>query len=500
MTNNKILEMKNVSKTFPGVKALDNVNFAIKEGTVHAIVGENGAGKSTLMKIIIGLYTVYNGVLIFEGKKQHFKNTNDALINGISMIHQELSSALELTVTQNIFLGKEIIFSKSKLLNKKEMKNKARRILHKIGIMDIDPDIKMKNLSVAKQQLCEIAKAVSYESKIILMDEPTSALAGSDVDKLFETIHRLKESGTTILYVTHKMDEIFKIADNISVFRNGKHIDTVKKEDTDSNQLVKMMVGRSINNFFPKVHVDIGLKLLEVKNLSREGEFKSINFFVRSGEILGVAGLVGAGRSEIMETLFGIRKKTNGEILIKGKSVQINSPRDAINNGFALLTEDRKSKGCFLELSVMINILIASIKKYTGGMLVNKKEGLKKSNTMVEALSIKTSSLENRIKNLSGGNQQKVLVGRWLLTNPEILIVDEPTRGIDVGAKVEIHRMIVDLAKQGKAIIMISSELPEVISMSDRIMVVKEGQITGILNAKKTSQEEIMQYCTKIKI
>lgn len=494
--DNNILELKNISKSFPGVKALEKVSFKVKKGTVHAIVGENGAGKSTLMKIMIGLYNVYDGELFFQGKKKYFKNTNDALITGISMIHQELSSALELTVAQNIFLGKEIVYKKSKLLNKNEMHEETLDVLRQIGIKDIEPDTKMKYLSVAKQQLCEIAKAVSYKSKIILMDEPTSALAGSDVEKLFEIIHKLKENGTTILYVTHKMEEIFAISDYISVFRNGKHIDTVEKDQTNSNELVRMMVGRSISNFFPKEQVKIGPKLLEVKNLSRYNEFSSISFYVKRGEILGVSGLVGAGRSEIMETLFGVRKKSTGEIFINGKKVQINTPKDAIKNGLALLTEDRKSKGCFLELSVTVNILLASIKKYTKNFIVDKKEASNVSKKMVKALSIKTASLESKVRYLSGGNQQKVLVGRWLLTDPEILIIDEPTRGIDVGAKVEIHRMLVELAKQGKAIIMISSELPEVISMSDRIMVVREGKITGFLNARETNQEEVMKYCT----
>ncbi len=410
--NNCILELKEVSKAFPGVVALDRVCLKVQQGSVHAIVGENGAGKSTLMKIILGMYHHDSGESYYRGEKVNFQHPNEALNAGIAMIHQELSSALELSVAQNIFLGREITFGKSQLIKKKQMTEHTRDLLKQLGILDIDPDTKMKYLSVAKQQMCEIAKAISYNADLMLMDEPTSAIADQDVLKLFNLIRDLVKRNKTVIYVTHKLDELFSITDYISVFRDGRHIATVPTKSTTREDLIHLMVGREISELFPKEAVDIGEPLLRVEGLSRDGEFDNVSFHVRSGEILGVAGLMGAGRSEIMETIFGVRKKSAGKVFVHGKEIQIRSPGDAIRNGMAFLTEDRKNSGCFLPLSVRVNTFIASINRHSGRLFVNWKKTVESANNMVKALAIKTTSLEEKVSNLSGGNQQKVLVGR----------------------------------------------------------------------------------------
>jgi len=495
MQDEYILKMEHITKTFPGVVALDNVHLRVKKGTVHAVMGENGAGKSTLMKVLLGIYKQDSGTIWFNGEERHFRGPQDALHNSLAMIHQELSGVRQLTVAQNVFLGREPTYGKTGMINYKKMYGDTKKLMEDLNLK-INPKSKMGDLSVSLQQLCEIAKAVSYNADLIVMDEPTSAITESEVELLFKIIRDLLARGVTIIYITHKMDEVFKICDEISVYRDGKYVDTVSAKKTNRDQLIELMVGRAITNMFPKEIVEMGECLLKVDGLSKEGFFEDVSFDLRRGEILGVAGLIGAGRSEVMETLFGLRRKTAGTISICGREVDIKSARHAIANRIALLTEDRKFNGCFLPLSVRVNTVIASLHKICPGLFVNYKIVEEKARQMKEAMNIKTPNLDQVINNLSGGNQQKVLVGRWLLTDPEILIIDEPTRGIDVGAKSEIHKLITELAKLGKGIIMISSELPEVLGMSDRIMVMCEGRLTAILDASEASQEKIMYYAT----
>lgn len=496
--NDYIIELRGITKTFPGVVALENVDLKVRKGTVHAVVGENGAGKSTLMKVLHGIYRPDSGSVIYKNEERHFKGPNDALNAGIAMIHQELSVAVDLSVAENIFLGKEITAGKSGFLRKKEMIRQTLELFKELE-MDINPAIKMKHLSVAKQQMCEIAKAISYKADVIIMDEPTSAITESEAAHLFRIIRNLLRQGISVIYISHKMDEIFELSDEISVYRDGKFIEKLATKEAQCDRLIELMVGREIKDLFPKEPAQIGETILKVENLSRRGEFEEISFELKRGEILGVAGLMGAGRSEIMETLFGIRKKTGGEIYVRGQKVEIRNPGDAIRQKIALLTEDRKSSGCFLPLSVRLNTVMAAIAampEYGNGVFVKKKKVYETAQKMKETLSVKTPSLEQKIMNLSGGNQQKVLVGRWLLTEPDILIVDEPTRGIDVGSKSEIHRLISRLAQQGKAVIMISSELPEILGMSDRIMVINSGRLAGFIDAKEATQERVLQYAT----
>ena len=490
-----ILHMEGIYKTFPGVVALKDIRLNIKRGSVHAIMGENGAGKSTMMKVLLGIYRRDSGIITFRGREIHFKGPVDALHSGLAMIHQELSAVQELSVYENIFLGKELTIWKSPLLREKAMVQETGVLLRQLDI-DIDPREKMRKLSVAQQQMCEIAKAISYDAELIIMDEPTSAISENEVAQLFRIIGNIKQNGRTVIYITHKLDEVFQIADEISVYRDGEYVGTVETSDTSREQLIRMMVGREISDMYPKLPAEIGEVYLRVEGLAREGEFQDVSFEVRRGEIFGIAGLMGAGRSEVMETLFGIRKKSAGKVFIDGSEVNISSPRDAIRAGMGLLTEDRKRSGCFLPLSVLFNTCIASMDKYCGKFLVNSSKTIDAAEEMKRKTNIKTPSMEQKIVNLSGGNQQKVLVGRWLLTNPQILIVDEPTRGIDVGAKAEIHKLISLMAQQGKSIILVSSELPEVLGMSDRVMVMSEGRMTGILEKEDLTQEKVMLYAT----
>lgn len=496
MTQQYLLEMKNIIKEFPGVKALDNVELKIKPGTVHSLMGENGAGKSTLMKILIGIHPPTNGTITYKGKEVVISNTNKALNMGISMIHQELSPVLHRTIMENIWLGREPVKGPLKLVDHKKMYDLTKELLKDLDLK-LDPKEKMANLTVAKMQMIEIAKAVSYNSDIVIMDEPTSALTDREVEHLFRIIQRLRDQGKAIIYISHKMDEIFRISDEVTVLRDGQYIGTYPAEELDTSKLISLMVGRELDEMFPKVECEIGDVRLEVKNLSSEGVFKDVSFTVRKGEILGLAGLVGAGRTEVIETLFGIRNKTSGEVYIDGKKVEINSSEDAINNKIALLTEDRRQTGIFPMLSVKDNTAIANINKYVKkNRLLDHKMIKEDCEKYKEAIRVKTPSIEQKIQNLSGGNQQKVLIARWLLTDPDILILDEPTRGIDVGAKAEIHSLISELAGQGKSIIMISSELPEVLGMSDRVMVMFEGRMTGIINREDANQEIVMKYAT----
>jgi inositol transport system ATP-binding protein len=489
-----ILHMQNISKSFPGVKALDGVELAVRRGTVHALMGENGAGKSTLMKILIGMYTMDEGSITFQGKPVTISNTDVALKMGISMIHQELSPVPHMTVAENIWLGREPL-NRFGLIDKKQLVAQTRELLRGLEI-GINPTMLMKDLSIANIQMIEIAKAISYDSSLIIMDEPTSAITTREVEHLFRMIRNLREKGVAIIYITHKMDEVFQISDDITVFRDGRHIATVPSASTTKNDLIAMMVGRELTNIFPKMEAPIGDVVLSVRNLSRKGKVDNVSFDLRQGEILGLAGLMGAGRTEVIEGIFGIAKIDSGEIFIRGKKVAIKSPEDAIKHGMALLTEDRKETGIMGVLSVRDNITVASLMNFSSRGFLNKRLMNEVCNNERGRLDIKTPTMDQLINLLSGGNQQKVLVSRWLLTTPDILILDEPTRGIDVGAKSEIHRLMSLLAQEGKAILMISSELPEILGMSDRVLVMHESRLVGEFDRKDLTQEKIMHAAT----
>ncbi|OQY34356.1 MAG: D-xylose ABC transporter ATP-binding protein [Spirochaetaceae bacterium 4572_59] len=491
-----ILEMTDIVKTFPGVKALKGVQLKVQAGEIHALMGENGAGKSTLMNCLAGVHGQTAGTILFDGEVRENYNTIQALEMGISMIHQELSPVLHRPIMENIWLGREPL-NRFGLVDHQKMYDMSVKVLKEIDL-DEDPRTEMVNLTVAKMQMIEIAKAVSFDSKLIIMDEPTSALADKEVKQLFTIMRKLKESGKSIIYISHKLDEVYEITDRISVFRDGTYIGTEDTIKLSEDKLIQMMVGREVNELFPKVDCPIGDVKMEVKGLTHNRYFKDVSFTVKKGEILGIAGLIGAGRTEVIETIFGIREKVSGEILIDGKVVNIESPRDAIANHMALLTEDRRQSGIFPMLSVRLNMAITNFPKFLNKFgLIRDRDVKKECDDYVKKIQVKTPSLNQRVENLSGGNQQKVLVSRWLMTNPEILFLDEPTRGIDVGAKSEIHSLITQLAGEGKSIVMVSSELPEVMGMSDRIMIMHEGRITGIVeNRKDLTQEELMTYAT----
>lgn len=493
-----LLVVKDIVKIFPGVKALKGVSMDVRAGEVHALVGENGAGKSTLMKCLIGIQSPTSGTICFDGKQRHITSTSQALQMGISMIHQELNPVLYRPIMENIWLGREPK-NRLGLVDHKKMFEKTRELLESIELTE-NPGRRMVELTVAKMQMIEIAKAISYDAKLIIMDEPTSSLTDREVGQLFKIIRKLKEQNIAIIYISHKMDEIYQISDRITVFRDGTTIGTRDAGELPMNEMIGMMVGRDVDELFSKRPAEFGEVMLEVRGLSSKRMFKNVSFTVRRGEILGMAGLVGAGRTEVAETVFGVRHATEGEIYVKGKRVDIRSPRDAIKSGMAFLTEDRRQTGIFPVLSVEYNMAVSHMKNYISktGLLAfgrMRKDCMKYR----EDIRIKTPSMQQQIQYLSGGNQQKVLVARWLLTQPDILFLDEPTRGIDVGAKAEIYRLIERLAAEGKSIVMISSELPEIIGLSDRILVMHEGTVTGILDNKELGQEMIMTYATGAK-
>ncbi|KXF79067.1 D-ribose transporter ATP-binding protein [Paramesorhizobium deserti] len=491
-----LLEVEGVRKTFPGVIALDDVSFRLRRGSVHALMGENGAGKSTLMKIIAGIYTPDSGSFKLRGNEIELNSPLDALENGIAMIHQELNLMPYMTVAENIWIRREPKNAFG-FVDHRALREKTEELFSRLNIR-IDPEINVGELSVANRQMVEIAKAVSYESDVLIMDEPTSALTEREVEHLFEIIRALKAEGKGIVYITHKMNELFEIADEVSVFRDGHYIGTHKADEVTRDDIIRMMVGREITQMFPKEEVPIGDVVLSVKNLTLKGVFHDISFDVRAGEILGLAGLVGSGRSNVAEALFGVTPATSGEISINGRAIDVKTPAIAMRHGMAFLTEDRKDTGCFLVLDILENMQMAVLRdRYVKRGFVSEAEVARECERMREALRIKTPDLNERIENLSGGNQQKVLIGRWLLTRPRILILDEPTRGIDVGAKAEIHRLITKLASEGVAVIMISSEMPEVLGMSDRIMVMHEGRVTGFLDRAEASQVKIMELAAQ---
>ncbi len=495
-----MLRMVNIVKNFPGVKALKGVDLDVRAGEVHALMGENGAGKSTLMKCLIGIHPPTSGEIWFMGKQlPHQYNPAEALDMGIAMIHQELSPVVHRPIMENIWLGREPKNSFG-LIDHKKMAKMTEDVLNLIDLQ-IDPRTPMGELTVAKMQMVEIAKALSFNAKLIIMDEPTSAITDREVTQLFKLINRLRDEGRGIVYISHKMDEIFQISDRITVFRDGERVGTDRSNDTTMDRMITMMVGRPIDEMFPKVECEIGKTYLEVKNLSSGRAFKNVSFDVRRGEILGLAGLVGAGRSEVVESIFGIRHLDSGEIFIDGKKVTIKNAGDAIRNGMAFLTEDRRQTGIFPMLDIQFNMFVANMKKFTAqssARLLSYKRIKSEVSHYIDSIRIKTPSQYQKIENLSGGNQQKVLVARWLMTEPDILFLDEPTRGIDVGAKAEIHKLVTFLAGQGKCVVMISSELPEVLGMSDRVVVMYEGKVTGILDntGQKLTQEEVMRYAS----
>ncbi|MBJ7223923.1 MULTISPECIES: sugar ABC transporter ATP-binding protein [unclassified Brenneria] len=489
------LEAEGISKFFPGVKALNNVSLRIKAGTVHALMGENGAGKSTLMKCLIGIYRPDNGVIRMKGKTVQFDNTQAALHAGISMIHQELNLVPYMTIAENIWLGREPL--KYGFVDHARLNSQTIALLDRLNIR-LPPERLVGDLSIANQQMVEIAKAVSWNSDIIIMDEPTSALTETEVAHLFTIIRDLRAQGKAIIYISHKMDEVFAITDEVSIFRDGCWISSDQTANLSRQSLITQMVGRELTQLFPKFNNAIGEEVLTVRGLTRQGIFHDVSFSLRRGEILGVAGLVGAGRSEVMESLFGMAPPDAGEILIDGVPTTVDSPSTAIEKGLAFLTEDRKKSGLFLVLSVMENMSIVKLPDYIGkNGFIRHVQMAEECMAQIRRLNIKTPTMDQIINNLSGGNQQKVLIARWLLAQPKILILDEPTRGIDVGAKAEIYRLISELANRGVAIIMVSSELPEILGMSDRVMVMHEGRITGILNKEDADQETILSLASR---
>ncbi|MFT4016465.1 MAG: sugar ABC transporter ATP-binding protein [Agriterribacter sp.] len=492
MDSNFLLSVEGVSKSFPGVKALNNVQLNIEKGKVHALMGENGAGKSTLMKILIGMLQPDSGKIIFKGEQVRFSAVHEAIAAGFSMIHQELLPFPELTVAENIFMGREPVYGWSGWINRKKLYADAKALMNKLGVT-ISVNRLMKTLSVAEMQMVEIAKAIVNKAEVIIMDEPTSAISGREVDILFNIIHDLKKEGIAIIYISHKMDEIFKIADTISVMRDGEYIGTYPAASLNNQQLINLIVGRELNTVFEKRAANPGAPLLSVQNLCGKN-FADISFEVRQGEILGIAGLMGAGRTEIVQAIFGIDNISSGIIKVKGREIKIACPGDAIHNSIGLISEDRKLTGLVLSSSVKHNITLAALKKTSPGIFLDLEKEKKLADDQVRKFNIKTPSSNQVVNYLSGGNQQKVVIAKVLLNDPDIIIFDEPTRGIDIGAKTEIYKMITELAGKGKAIIMISSELIEVLGLSDRILVVRKGRISKELNKEEATQEVIMEY------
>jgi len=488
-----ILEMTDIQKIFPGVLALSGVDLAIKKGEVHALMGENGAGKSTLVKILMGLYRPDGGHIRFCGEEVSIDSPSIALRLGISMIHQELSPIPEMTVAENIFLGRESLLPWTPFIKKKEQKERTRELLAEFNL-DLGAGVKMSSLSVAQMQMVEIIKAVSYESKLIIMDEPTSALADEEADNLFKTIRDLKRKNVAVIYISHRLEEVFEIADRATVLRDGRYIGTLDKDGITRDRLISMMVGRELSTIYPKQAVEMGPPVLEAKGFDRKGIFSGIGFVVHRGEILGIAGLIGSGRSEIMRALYGLDPLDSGELYLEGKKISIRSPRDAIRKGIVMVNEDRKGYGLVLCRSVRENIALQNLEHLTSiGLFIRRKNETKGCSSMVERLSVKAPSLAVAAESLSGGNQQKVVLAKSLMIRPRVLILDEPTRGIDIGAKAEIHRLMSEFASEGMAIIMISSELPEIMGMSDRILVIGEGRIRGEFLRDQASQEDILK-------
>lgn len=491
-----LLEMSGINKSFPGVKALDNVNLKVRPHSIHALMGENGAGKSTLLKCLFGIYQKDSGTILFQGKEIDFHSAKEALENGISMVHQELNLVLQRSVMDNMWLGRYP--TKGMFVDQDKMYRETKAIFDELDI-DIDPRARVGTLSVSQMQMIEIAKAFSYNAKIVIMDEPTSSLTEKEVNHLFTIIRKLKERGCGIVYISHKMEEIFQLCDEVTVLRDGQWIATEPLAGLTMDKIIAMMVGRSLNQRFPDKENKPGEVILEVRNLTslRQPSIRDVSFDLHKGEILGIAGLVGAKRTDIVETLFGIREKSAGTITLHGKQINNHNANEAINHGFALVTEELRSTGIYAYLDIGFNSLISNIRNYKNkvGLLDNSRM---KSDTqwVIDSMRVKTPGHRTQIGSLSGGNQQKVIIGRWLLTQPEILMLDEPTRGIDVGAKFEIYQLIAELAKKGKGIIIISSEMPELLGITDRILVMSNGLVSGIVDTKTTTQNEILRLAS----
>lgn len=486
-----LLEMKDISKSFTGVNVLRDVHFKLEKGTVHALMGENGAGKSTLMKILAGITKSDKGSICINGKSVEINSPSDSQNLGIAMIHQELSPIPGMTVAENIYFGREP--GKSVFVDYRQLYKQTEELLDRLHIKNISPREKLQNLQVADQQLIEIAKAISYNAEIIIMDEPTSAITDKEVENLFVIINNLRKAGKGIIYISHKMDEVFRISDEITVLRDGAYVDSWKAKDINNDILIRNMVGRELSEIFPKVHVPIGEKVLEVRNLTLQNKFHNINFDVRRGEILGIAGLVGAGRTEVMQALFGLTPADEGEIIFEGKKLNPREPREAIKNGLAFVTEDRKGEGLVPYMSVAHNITLASMKDFDKNFLIDMKSEDDVIQMQIASLRIRSYGKEQLVTSLSGGNQQKVVLAKWLIKKPKLLILDEPTRGIDVGAKSEIYKIMCDFVAKGNSIIMISSEMPEVMGMADRIVVLSNRKLGGELNREEFVQENIMR-------
>lgn len=488
------LKMKDICKSYPGVKALDHVSFELYKGEVHALLGENGAGKSTLCKIIAGAQSRDSGEYFIGDEKIEELNPGSAKEKGIGIIYQEFNLVPYLKVYENLFLGKEL--KKGPNTDKKLMIQKTKEVLDRFH-MEIDPEARICDLTNAYKQLVEIAKAVLEDAKVLIMDEPTAPLTSREVEILFHLIRELKSNGVAIIYISHRLEELFEVSDRITVMRDGQYITTVNTKDTNRKELVSMMVGRELGEDFPERNTKIGEDVLRVEHLSTDKtKLKDINFSLRKGEILGFAGLVGAGRTEVMRAIFGADPKTAGEVYVKGKKVDIKKPVDAIDNGISLIPEDRKGQGVSLTMNIRENISLVSLKRICHGGMVDKKKDREWAQQYIDALEIKTPTMEQKAKNLSGGNQQKVAIAKWLVTESDIIILDEPTRGIDVGAKQEIYHLMNKLIEQGKSIIMISSEMPELLGMSDRILVMHEGRITGELGRGEATQELVLEYAS----
>lgn len=488
------IEMRGIDKLFGSNQVLKQAGFTLESGEVHALMGENGAGKSTLMKILTGVYNKDAGTVLVDGKEVNYKNPQEAEKAGIVFIYQELNVMFDLTVEENLFMGKEI-HGKFGICDKKAMQKKAQEALNILGV-NISHKTVMAELSVGQQQMVEICKALMADAKVIIMDEPTAALTQSETVALFKVIESLRKKGVSMVYISHRMEEIFELCDRITVLRDGSYIGVKNIPETNMNEIVKMMIGREIGERYPSRNVKIGKEVLKVKELTRKGTFHDVNFSVRAGEVLGVSGLMGAGRTEIMQAIFGNLSYESGTIEIDGKEVKISNPRQAMEHGIGFITEDRKTEGLMLDKSIRENISLCNLRRISKSSVISREAEKNMVAEAIKDLHIKCFGSYHECNNLSGGNQQKVVLAKWILTNPKILILDEPTRGVDIGAKKEIYSIINKLAAQGVAIIMVSSELPEVLGMSDNIMVVREGEVRGIISYEEANQERVMTLAT----
>ena len=492
-----LLEMQNITKEFPGVKALDGVSLTVRPGTVHALMGENGAGKSTLMKCLFGIYNKDGGTILLDGKEVNFKSSKEALENGVAMVHQELNQALTRSVMDNLWLGRYPKVG-GLMVSESIMRKRTKEIFEELDV-HVDPKAIMSTMPVSQRQMVEIAKAVSYNSKIIVFDEPTSSLTETEVEHLFRIINMLRDKGCGIIYISHKMEEILRISDDVTIMRDGTWVATRPAKELTMDEIIRLMVGRELTNRFPPKDNVPGEVILEVEHLAgKYTRLKEASFQLHKGEILGIAGLDGSGRTEVLENLFGAMTRDGGTIRLHGREIRNRTPRESIKNGFALLTEERRATGIFGIRDIRDNTVISNLKSYLmGHICLSDKKMREDTDWSIQAMHIKTPSQATQIRSLSGGNQQKVIIGRWLLTKPEILLLDEPTRGIDVGAKYEIYQLIIDLAKEGKGVIMVSSEMPELLGVCDRILVMSGGRLAGEVDAKNTSQEEILTLAAK---